>query len=61
MIERIKTYFAETRTELKKVSWPSRQELREATRVVIISTIIVTIFIGVVDQILSRIIKLVFG
>jgi preprotein translocase subunit SecE len=61
MIERIKTYFAETRIELKKVTWPSRQELRESTRVVIVSTILVTIFIGVVDQILSRIIKLVFG
>jgi preprotein translocase subunit SecE len=61
MIERIKTYLTETRTELKKVTWPSRQELRESTRVVIVSTILVTIFIGVVDQILSRIIKLVFG
>jgi preprotein translocase subunit SecE len=61
MIEKIKTYLADTRTELKKVTWPARQELREATRVVIVSTIIVTIFVGVVDQILSRIIKLVFG
>jgi preprotein translocase subunit SecE len=61
MIERLKTYLAETRTELKKVTWPTRQELRESTRVVIVSTIIVTAFIGVVDQILSRIVKLVFG
>jgi len=61
MIERIKTYFSETRTELKKVTWPTRHELKESTRVVIVSTIIVTVFIGVVDQVLSRIIKLVFG
>jgi preprotein translocase subunit SecE len=61
MIERIKAYLTDTRSELKKVTWPSRQELRESTQVVIVSTMIVTIFVGVVDQILSRIIKLVFG
>lgn len=61
MIERIKTYFSDTRTELKKVTWPSRRDLRESTQVVIISTLIVTVFVGVVDQVLSRIIKLVFG
>ena len=61
MMERIKIFLAETRTELKKVTWPTREELKESTRVVIISTILVTIFIGVVDQILSRIVKLVFG
>jgi preprotein translocase subunit SecE len=61
MIERIKAYLTDTRSELKKVTWPSRQELRESTQVVIVSTLIVTVFVGVVDQILSRIIKLVFG
>jgi preprotein translocase subunit SecE len=61
MIERIKTYLAETRVELKKVTWPSRQDLIDSTRVVIIATLLLTAFIGVIDQILSRIIKLVFG
>lgn len=60
-IERIKLFLSETRTELKKVTWPTREELKESTRVVIISTFIVTVFVGVVDQILSRIIRLVFG
>jgi preprotein translocase subunit SecE len=61
MIERIKLFLSETRTELKKVTWPTREELKESTRVVIISTFLVTIFVGVVDQILSRIVRLVFG
>lgn len=61
MIERIKTYLSETRTELKKVTWPSRQDLIDSTKVVIVATLIVTVFIGIVDQVLSRIIKLVFG
>jgi preprotein translocase subunit SecE len=61
MIERIKTYLAETRIELRKVTWPSRQDLIDSTRVVIIATLILTVFVGLVDQVLSRIIKLVFG
>jgi len=61
MMERIKLFISETRTELKKVTWPTREELKESTRVVIISTFIVTIFVGIVDQVLSRIIRLVFG
>jgi len=61
MIERIKLFFSETRTELKKVTWPTRQELKESTIVVIVSTFIVTIFIGVVDQVISRVIRLVLG
>jgi len=60
MLERIKTYLLETRTELKKVSWPTKDELKESTRVVIVASIVLTIFIGVVDQVLSRIIKLIF-
>jgi preprotein translocase subunit SecE len=61
MIERIKLFLSETRTELKKVTWPTRDELRESTIVVIVSTFIVTVFVGVVDQIISRIIRLVLG
>jgi preprotein translocase SecE subunit len=42
------------------VTWPNRGELKDATRVVVVASILLTIFIGIVDQILSGIIKLVF-
>ena len=51
MIERIKVYLSETRTELKKVTWPSRQDLIDSTKVVIVATLIMTVFIGIVDQV----------
>jgi preprotein translocase subunit SecE len=60
MIERLKTFLLETRTEIKKVTWPTKQELKDSTRVVIVASILLTAFIGVVDQILSRIVKLIF-
>ena len=59
MFEKLKAYLAETRTELRKVTWPTVEELKESTRVVIIATIMLTAFIGVVDQILNRIVQFV--
>ena len=57
----LKSFFSEVKTELKKVTWPSRQDLIDSTKVVIVATLIMTVFVGIVDQVLSRIIKLVFG
>jgi len=59
MLEKLKIYLTETRTELRKVTWPTMAELKESTRVVIIATIVLTAFIGVVDQILNRIVQFV--
>lgn len=60
MLEKVKNYLTETRIELRKVTWPNKGELKDATRVVVVASILLTIFIGIVDQILSNIIKLVF-
>lgn len=53
MIERIRTYLREVWLELGKVTWPSRDEIKESTLVVIVASAIVTAFIFVVDRILD--------
>jgi preprotein translocase subunit SecE len=53
VIEKVKKFFADVYAEMKKVSWPSREEIRGSTMVVIVTVIIVAIFIGVVDRILN--------
>jgi preprotein translocase subunit SecE len=45
--------------ETKKVSWPTRSELRESTLVVITSVFIVSIIIGVIDLMFTQLVKLV--
>jgi preprotein translocase subunit SecE len=60
MIEKFKTFLIDTKNELKKVTWPTKDELKESTRVVIVASFLLTVFIGVIDQILSRIVKLIF-
>ena len=39
--------------EMGKVTWPTKDELKESTVVVIVATIIVTVFIFVIDRILD--------
>jgi len=57
MLERLGTFLKEVRSELAKITWPTRPELREATVVVIVTVIIITIFIGAVDQIFNFLMK----
>jgi preprotein translocase subunit SecE len=45
---RFKRYFKETRAEVRKVHWPSRKEARSLTTVVLVITIAMTIFLGVI-------------
>lgn len=61
MIGKIGNFFQETKQELNKVTWPSRNELWQATLVVIVTTLIMAAFIGTVDFFLSGIMRLLLG
>lgn len=52
--ERIRNYFAETRGELRKVSWPTRREALYLTGVVLVVTAIMAILLGTFDYIFSK-------
>jgi preprotein translocase SecE subunit len=43
---RLVRYFKGTRAEVRKVHWPSRKDARSLTTVVLVVTIIMTIFLG---------------
>ena len=45
---RFKRYFKETRAEVRKVHWPTRKEARSLTTVVLVVTIAMTIFLGII-------------
>ncbi len=47
-------YFKESRQELKKVVWPSREAVISSTKVVIVSTVLVAIFLGLIDFLLLK-------
>lgn len=59
-MERVREYLKDVRSELTKVSWPTREELRDSTVVVIVTVLLVAAFIGIVDQGLNRVVALIF-
>ena len=60
MINKIKKFFVEVKQELTKVAWPSKIELRDSTIVVVIISLILSIFIGIVDYGLSKATAFIF-
>ena len=44
----------EVKVELSKVSWPTRQELVGSTWLIIIMTALISVYIGLVDLALSK-------
>ena len=59
-MKKIILFFQESYAELRKVTWPSRDEALASTRVVLISTIIIALMLGLVDLILFKLVDWVF-
>jgi preprotein translocase subunit SecE len=55
-VARSREFLEECWAELKKVHWPSRKETQAATLVVIVGVMIVALYLGVVDFVLSWIV-----
>ena len=53
-------YFKECRLEMKKVAWPNRATIVSSTKIVLITTIIFAILLGLVDFLLMRLVYLIF-
>ena len=58
MSAKIGSFLKEAMSELKRVIWPNREELKNSTATVISTIIIVSIFIGLVDLIFTNILTI---
>jgi preprotein translocase subunit SecE len=59
--ENIKKYIQAVRTELKRVTWPSKQELRASTVIVLITLITVTAYLWICDSVLLKLFEKIRG
>ena len=59
-MKRIVQFFQDSAAEMKKVVWPSRDEVTASTRVILVSTVLFAIVLGIVDYILFRGLDLLF-
>jgi len=61
MIGKASKFLTDVKVELKKVTWPTRKDTYASTIVVIVLVMVSAVFLGGVDAILSRLIRLVLG
>ena len=59
-MKRVVQFFKDSVAELKKVVWPSREEVITNTRIVLISISLFAIALGLVDFLLANLVELIF-
>jgi len=57
-LRRLAAYVGETREELKKCTWPSLEELKGSTIVVVVSTLLLGVFTIFVDRLAFEFVKI---
>ena len=60
MKEKIITFFQDVVKEMKRVTWPTKEELIESTKIVIVVCIVLAVFTYVIDMIISQAFKGIF-
>ena len=55
-IDKVKQFIADARQELRKVTWPTKQQTMTSTWVVLAVTVVISVFLGLVDLAFSKII-----
>jgi preprotein translocase subunit SecE len=59
-MKKIILFFQESFAELKKVTWPSRDEVISSTKVVLVSTLLIAAILGIFDLLLIQFIDWIF-
>ncbi len=54
MANKLAVFFSDVKLEMKKVSWPTRDELIGSSAMVIIMTLCMAVFIAICDLIVSQ-------
>lgn len=61
MFDKIRSFLQESHQELKRVDWPTKNETIRLTIVVIVLSLAVALFLGVLDFIFTYLLKLMLG
>jgi len=58
---RITKYLKEVRAEIRKVTWPSRQEVVRLSTIVVIVMIVMSAFMAIIDFAFSRLMQAIIS
>ncbi len=54
-------YFRETRAELRKVTWPTREQAIRLTLIVLAVTVFMAVLLGAIDYVFAALFRLIVG
>jgi preprotein translocase subunit SecE len=60
MIKKIQQFVEDVKIEMAKVAWPTRPELMNSTMIVVVVSILFTVFIFTSDVVISRLVQLFY-
>ena len=60
MFQKINKFLQDVKQEMSKVSWPTRGELKGTTIIVIVLTLVLSVFIWFADKILEGLLNIIF-
>lgn len=61
MSNKAAVFFKEVGNEMKKVSWPNKEQLQEATIVTLLVCAVITIFVFIIDTAFKNIVDAIFS
>ena len=61
MVTKAIQFLSDVKSEVKKVTWPTKKEAMGGTAVVLVVVFIMALFLGLVDMVLSKIIGVIFS
>jgi preprotein translocase subunit SecE len=60
-VQQSKLFLRDVKMEMKKVTWPTRKETLAATGLVIVLSVLVAFFLGILDVALAKLVSTVLG
>lgn len=57
MLGKVINFLGEVKVEVKKVTWPTRKEAMGGTMVVFVVVLLMSVFLGIIDTLLSKIVE----
>ncbi|WP_018124763.1 preprotein translocase subunit SecE [Desulfovibrio oxyclinae] len=57
----LRTFFEESKVEIKKVVWPSRKETTTTCIAVLVVTLVIALYLGIVDFGLSKLVEAILS
>jgi len=59
-MDKIKNFISDVQKEMNKVSWPTQKELMDNTTVVIVFSIVLSLFVFLADRVYSTILDYIY-